>query len=285
MHGSLALHQGVLYVGRCAKTARVAAYDLDGHRLESGFTFRDEDAGRSMAAGLAVDEDHRVWVADAGAGRVRAFTLFGKAVVDVGEGSGDERGQLGRPVDVAVSGTDDELVIAVASAGRRRHALQLFHPHTGRVQSLRPEAGPRGVFRDLRGVTFDGDRLLACEGGAGAIRVYREGELHWSQHLPAAGRGRFVPTAAAALRDGRFVVTCGHQDASAVLLVRPGGSGYQVLAAGGVEEGQVDEPSDVVVCEDTAGGARIVVIDRAGQRVQVFTLEGRCYGAFPAFGL
>ena len=49
----------------------------------------------------------------------------------------DARGRLGAPVDVAVSGEDDEFVIAVASRGRRRHALQLFLAHASRVRSLR----------------------------------------------------------------------------------------------------------------------------------------------------
>ena len=63
MNGALTLHRSVLWVGRHAKTAMIASYDLDGTPLESHFHFRDEEAGRSSVAGLAVDADHRVWVA------------------------------------------------------------------------------------------------------------------------------------------------------------------------------------------------------------------------------
>lgn len=282
MHGSLALHRGVVYVGRCAKTAWVATYDLDGHRLEGGFAFRDAVSGRSSAAGLAVDADRRVWVADAAAGRVRAFTLFGRALVDVAdpdEGEDDRHGALGRPVDVDVQGSDEDLRVAVASAGRRRHALHVFEPASGRVLGLRPADGPRGTFADLRGVSWGGDRLYACE--RGAVRVYREGALHWSLRLPVAGAGRFRPSAAAALTDGRIVVANADPEAGSVLLCDPNGQVRRVLAEGGEDTGRVVEPLDVVVDEEDEGGPRAVVIDQAGERVQVFGLEGRCFGAFP----
>jgi sugar lactone lactonase YvrE len=284
VHGSLALTKGIVYVGRCAKTAWVATFDVDGQRLEGGFEFRDDEAGRSSVSGLAVDEDHRVWVADGAGGRVRAFTLFGRPLVDVvdeGAASRDAQGTLGQPADVAVRGCDDDLEVIVASGGARRHALQVFHPATGSVRSLRPEAGPRGLFQDLSGVTWRGDRLFACEAGAGAVRVYQDGALHWSLHLPVAGAGRFRPTGAAVLEDGSLVVSCGDPVASALLHCDPGGRVRRVLAEAGAGEGQVDEPLDVVVDEHVQGGPRAVVIDRAGDRVQVFTLEGRCYGSFP----
>ena len=110
MHGSLAIAKGVVYVGRCARNAWVQTYDLDGHRLLGGFTFCDDTVGRSSASGLAVDEDHRVWVADAVAGRVRAFTLFGLPVVDVAD---------------AVAGPDAHPPM-LAAGGRSRYSdLQL----------------------------------------------------------------------------------------------------------------------------------------------------------------
>ena len=71
----------------------------------------------------------------------------------------------------------DEIEVVVASGGVRRHALQIFHPATGRVLSLRPEAGPRGSFQDLGGVCWRGERLYVCEGGAGAVRVFQGGAL------------------------------------------------------------------------------------------------------------
>ena len=104
MYGSLTVHEGVLYVGRQAKTAWVYSYDLDGRPLQTCFSFCDEEGGMSSASGMSMDDDHRLWVADQPAGLVRAFTLFGIQVACVGDPDGaralDARGVLGAPADV-----------------------------------------------------------------------------------------------------------------------------------------------------------------------------------------
>jgi hypothetical protein len=54
-----------------------------------------------------------------------------------------------------------------------------------------------------------------------------------------------------------------------------------VLAGHGREEGAVFEPNDVAVDPHAAEpDARVAVIDRDGDRVQLFSLEGRCFGVF-----
>ena len=69
--------------------------------------------------------------------------------------------------------------------------------------------------------------------------------------------------------------------ASALLLCDASGRILRVLATEGAGAGCVDQPGDVVVEEgDRDATSRVVVIDREGERVQVFTLEGRCYGSF-----
>ena len=131
MHGGLALRSGVLFVGRHAGTARVAPFDLDGRRLSPGFTFGGGSAGRAAITGMAVDEDRRLWVADAAARCLRIFTAFGRSLGELGSedeagpdgerlASTDRPGDLGRPVDVAVRGADVEQELIVAARGRRR---------------------------------------------------------------------------------------------------------------------------------------------------------------------
>jgi len=293
MQGSLCLKNGVLYVGRHAKTASVASYDLDGHALETRFTFRDEGTGRSSASGLSVDDDHRIWVADAASARLRGFTLFGREVAGVGAEPGahaDRRGSLGTPVGVVARGADDSLEILVASAGRRRHALQVLFPETGVVHSLRPLGDPRGEFHDLVGVARAGERVWACERGARRIQVFRHGDFHYAFRLPAPGGGHLEPSAVAALDDGRCVVAV-DGPISALLLVDAAGELRATLAQGPgsprAEDGagplgEVDHPGAVVVEPGLRDrDARVAVLDRDGERLQVFNLEGACYGAFP----
>ncbi len=288
MHGSLALHRGALFVGRSEKTARVEIYDLDGGLFSAGFSFRDERTGCSAVAGLAVDEDRRVFAADTPASRVRIFTVFGQEIGGLGRSSDspldrsawiDVPGVIDSPVDVAVEGSVDGGKLAVASAGERRHAVQLFDGALGFVRSLRPFGLSGGSFRGVRGVAFRGRFLYVAETLGGSIQVFRDGEFHFAFAIPCSG-GRFEPYAVAPLPDGRMVIACGGQ-ASALLLVDPAGRMLRVLAHEGEGLGSVNHPSDVVVdAGEDDSSARIIVLDEDGERVQAFTLSGRCHGKF-----
>ena len=289
MHGSLALHRGILYVGRWAKTARVAAFDLDGRTLDAGFAFRDPAVGHSAAAGLAVDDDRHLWLADTPAQRVRLFTLFGQEVGGFGVGAEDlapelvpdRAGEVRRPVDVAVEGDSDGVCIVVASGGERRHAVQVFGGSGRLVQSLRPGGDPRARFRGVSGVGLFGTTIAVAETGFGRVQVFRDGDFHFAFAASSSRGMPFEPTAVQPLADGRFVVA--HRGpAGGVTLFDAGGRRVRTLAGPGTGEGRVDDPSDLAV-DPAEGdrGTRVAVIDREGERVQVFTLQGRCFGAFP----
>ncbi|MDF1798529.1 MAG: hypothetical protein P1V81_05095, partial [Planctomycetota bacterium] len=80
---------------------------------------------------------------------------------------------------------------------------------------------------------------------------------------------------------------------AAVLLLDPGGHLLRVLVHGhdeavdgpDVPEGLVSGPVDLVVEEtELDRRSRLVLCDLEGTRVQVFNLEGRCYGSFADFG-
>tara|TARA_R110002072_G_scaffold207356_4_gene364953 strand:+ start:2247 stop:3179 length:933 start_codon:yes stop_codon:yes gene_type:complete len=281
LQGSIAHRSGVLYVGRHARTARIASFDLDGRRLESGFTFRDTDMGRSSVDGLAADDDHRLWVADGAACRVRAFSLFGREVVTLGDPlslDSDRRGQLGRPVALAVEGTDDDLVLAVVSGGRRRHAVQLMHPATGRTLSLRPDGDPEGLFQSAVRVRLDDGSVAVLESGRRRIQVFEDGNFHYALDLPGAREE--VPTSFERMPDGRIVVA---------LDCAPGApGGLHLLDRAGRPQGRLDleeplvHPADLALIPgDDDASTRVCVIDRDGERVLQFNLEGRAYGSFP----
>jgi len=274
------LKKGVLYVGRHAKTATISSFDLDGHPLETQFSFRDYEGGRSSAAGLAIDDDYRIWVADAAAGKVRAFTLFGVEVVTLGDGNeSDVAGLLGQPVAVQVQGSDADRWLTIGSGGRRRHAVQQFHVESGRMLSLRPLGDPEGRFQDVHAVTHAGRFVYVCECRAGRIQVFRDAEFHFSITVPARN-GAFRPVGLRVLSDGRLIVGTGG-DESSVLLLDGVGRLLRVVAEAGREGGRVAQLSDIEVAEARRESAtRLAVLDHDGERVQVFTLSGRCYGAF-----
>ncbi len=286
MHASLTLQRGLAFVGRHARTAEVRTYDLDGRPQPAGFAFRDPRLGRSAAAGLAVDEDGRVWVADTPASRVRVFTLFGQEVGGLGiererpAEAFDERdapGMVRAPTAVLVRGDADGLALVVGCAGVRRHAVQVFDEELRLVRSLRPLGDPHARFEDVRRLAARGRLLYVLEEAAERVQVFRDLEFHFAFRLEVRGTR---PVALSALRDGRLIVA-GAGEAPGLYLCDGDGRVRRTLAAGGSEEGCVRDVEDLAVLEaDRDRDARLFALDRDGERVQVFTLEGRCHGAF-----
>ncbi len=282
MHGSLALASGVLWVGSHEKTAHVRAFDLDGRSLGRGFSFRDERFPHTAVTGLAVDPDHRIWVADRPASRVRVFTLFGAEVASHGAlESGTDRDRplpISDPTDVCLVGDDlDEPFVLVGSGGRRRHAARVLEAAGPLVTSLRPLGDPQGSFHDVRGVAAGGRFAYVCEATAGRVQVFRDLDFHFAL---GAGERAFRPVAAAPTSDGRLVVASAGP-ASRLVVFDRGGRPREVLAGPGAGDGGIEEPGDLALAEGVSDReSRLFVLDRDGGRIQVFNLEGRCYGAF-----
>lgn len=280
MHGCLALSNGVLYVGRHEQTAHVRPYDLDGRALGPGFSFRGPAGEACTLVGVAVDDDHHVWVADGGSPQIRAFSLFGREVAAFGGSTNpfhDGRGDLGSPAGIALQPVGEETAIVVGSSGRRRHAVQRFGRDGRWLDSLRPGGDPLGRFTGVASVAARGDLTFVCEAGARRVQVFRDGEFHFQ--FSVSGAGVFEPRALAALEDGRLVVATAGASSS-LLLLDAAGRLQRVLAEPGEGVGQVLEPGGVAVEEGASEGrTRLAVIDRDAERVQVFTLEGRCFGA------
>jgi hypothetical protein len=154
----------------------------------------------------------------------------------------------------------------------------MFHPDGRWLASLKPGGQPLGHFRDVRAVASRGRWIYVAEGKPGRIQVFRDGEFHFLFGVPVRPGGHFEPVGLAPLADDHLVVACGGED-SALIVVDPAGRHVRTLAGAGRDPGQVIEPNDVVA-EQAEGGAdaRVAAIDRDAERVQVFTLAGRCYG-------
>ena len=280
--GSLCLAGGVLYVGRYAKTATVCSYDLDGRALNTHITYRDSKCGSSSLTGLDLDQDRRIWIADSFAGKLRAFTLFGRPIVELGdapEHHQDQRGRIGRPVDVLCRGEAPDLRVVVASAGTRRHAVQEHQIESGRTRSMRPMGESEGRFRQVVRLACFERELFVAEARARRVQVFRDGEFHYAFRVPLASGGWAEPAGMAPLEDGRLLLAV-RGETSGVLLVDRTGKVLEVLAEEGHEVGQVFEPTDVVVEAAARDGVRrAAVLDADGDRIQVFNLAGRCYGS------
>lgn len=285
--GSLALRSGVLYVGRHVRRAHVRLFDLDGHALAGGFSVGDGSTAVA-ATGVAVDEDRRVWLADPLNGVVRGFNVFGREGLRFGPEDPaahpeplrqpDVARAIGRPLAVAAEGSADDLRLAIGSDGDRRHGLQVFGPEGHLLRSLRPRGESHGRFQGVSGVDLSGRWVAACEPRAGRVQLFRDLDHHFSFDVRSAS-GPAEPRAVALLPDGGTLVACAGEH-SAVLRFDASGRPVGELVSAGAAEGQVQDPSDLVVEPGREElRTRVAVIDQSGDRLQVFSLAGAYFGS------
>jgi len=283
MNGSLAFRNGVLHVARHARSGEIRTYDMDGGRIGEGFFFSGLDGGAASADGLAVDADMRIWVADSTSRALRTFTVFGGELSAWRGPLSAFENALIQPVSVAIQGVEDETRILVASRGERRGALQLFDREARALQTMRSRGDPQVPFGDIVRVSMRGRFVYACERTSGLVQVFRDGEFHWAFHPPRARHATepAEPRAVQVLSDGRMLVATGGETNSAVHLLDANASFVRTIATAGEESGTVFEPTDIALDEgDGDKRSRVAVIDQDGDRVQVFTLAGVCYGSF-----
>lgn len=287
MRPSLALNGSIVVASQPGDGVRL--FDLDGRRLGA-----NEDGAAAAAVfdvdrpgGVAMDDDRRVWVCEPHASSVVCFSAFGRPaarLVDGPDASGrDAPGVLGRPHAIDVRGDTDGLELVVASRGRRRHALQVFDEAGTCVRSLRPGGDSHGTFRSLEGVAFDGRFVHAVEAG-GRVSIYRDLDHHFGFDAAAianvASEGLRLRAVAPA-GGGRVAVV---SERDGVLLFGPGGAflGRPIPTgphAGGASD--LEAPVDLVIERGRDDARRrVVVMDREGARIQVFSLVGSSFGTF-----
>ncbi len=280
MRPRLAALSGVLHLVRRARGVQLETYDWDGRPLAEGFPLADTAAGAADPRGLALDGDRRLWIADRRACALRAFSVFGVEVARIQAPPASRAESPGALVELsalAAAGVEEELVLVAASGGERRHALQLFAADGSLRASLRPLGDPQARFRGLADVCLLGRLLYACEEEAGRIQVFRDGEFHFAARVGAGLRPRCL----APLADGRLVAAQAG-DASALVLLEADGRVAARIAAHGTRDGEVCDPSSIAVEEGPdERHTRVAVLDQGGDRVQVFALDGRCFGSFP----
>ncbi len=306
--GALALHSGVLYVARRAHATFVRPFDWDGTALAQGFHARDSDGGEVDASAMCVDRDHRLWIADGEGSRVLCYSVHGRLLASIDsvgpakrrrldltlESAGDHPGGLWQTSALGLCERFEEdghgsIELYIGCAGTRRHALQRYSDSGRCLDTLRSEGLAARCFEDVRGLSFADGRLWVAEAGAKRVQVFRQGEFHVAWRFPSASGAVLVPIAVAALDDGRAVVAARGQE-EVVFLVDRDGRWIQTIAQGAGSDAQVREGSQAEISHvvaiaaqagESEGSTRIAVMDQDGERVQVFTLGGRCFGALP----
>jgi hypothetical protein len=158
--------------------------------------------------------------------------------------------------------------------------VQRLGVERGRTRSLRSLGDADGTFQDVVRLAFHERYLWVCERRARRVQVFRDGEFHYAFRVPLARGGFAEPAGLASLEDGRVAIAIAGET-SGVLLTDRAGQLLEVLAESGEESGKVLDPSAIVLERGTSDRrARVAVLDRGGDRIQLFNLEGRCYGSF-----
>ena len=145
MFGCLAVHHRLLFIGSSEGCGRVLVVDSETGEEGHQFVFGAKESGKADAAGLAVDADSRVYVADTRNRAVRIFSVFGSevgrlsALPSMSARGSDRRGSLGRPHDLALD--DDGRIYVCSGLADRVHSVQCFLPDGTWVRSF--HAGAR----------------------------------------------------------------------------------------------------------------------------------------------
>jgi hypothetical protein len=273
MAGGLAVRANLLCVTWSAAQGHVLLYDLDAQRRVSAWTMPAAASGYSDAAGVAIDEHFHLYVADPQNHRVCRCNAFGRWLASIGlpaSAGGKARDQLGvldHPHAVALVGAD--LLVAGGEQPRRRAVQRLRGD--GEVLRAWHSLGEAGAeFAAPRGLFADRDSVLVADTLAGRIQRFRpDGSFVATFPCgPAMARPRpvaILPVAA----DCWWWADRG--DRPGVYAMRPDGRWLRQPA--GLAE-RVQDP--VALARD--GRGRILVLDRAGERVQAFAPTGEHLG-------
>ncbi len=266
MYGGIAVTRNILCLAYSDVAGRVFLADLDEKRPVAFWEYVGTGGSYADAGGVAMAEDHTIYVADTRNDIVRSFSVFGKAVGTLGEPhqrppgarSRDRQGVLDRPRAVACH---DGLVWVACGERWLRCGVQRFRRDGEVLKPLRAFGEPQKRFGAPRGL---------CVGDFG---VFVADTLHGVvQRFTAAGRfvseiktGRSEnevsrPVAVQVLADGDILVAdqgdvCGlkHFDVNGQLVAEPLG-----------RDPRLQDPVDLA--RDRRG--RIYVLDKDGERVQ-----------------
>ena len=264
MIGGLAVRNNLLCVTWSAGRGHVFLYDLDARARLSSWTTPVGPSGYSDAAGVAVDAQFRLFVADPQNSCVRRYNAFGQHLGDVGlpppergDRGRDNLGVLDRPHAVACHG--GQVWVALGERPRRR-GVQCFDVHGNALRALaaRGESGAR--WAAPRGLHCDALGLVVADTLRGRLQMFRpDGGFVQELALPGRDGPGARPAAVARLAD------------RTLLVVDRGGS--EAVLVGLHRDGMPCPVGELAsVCRDplalaVSDAGELFVLDRDGERV------------------
>jgi sugar lactone lactonase YvrE len=221
-------------------------------------------------AGIAIDSEENLWIADSVNNRIDEFSRSGQFLKAVGS-AGSAGGQFSQPKAIAIASNGH---FWVADAGNNR--IDEFSPSWEFIRSIGSQGSGNGQFSGPEGIA------ISPEGNIWVADTYN----HRVQEFTAngefvkvvAGLGSIEPTGITVTPSGLVWVT----DWAGNRIVELGSAGNLLKSIGsaGSGPGQFSHPDAVVV---DAGG-NVWVGDQSNERVEEFSSEGSYLGEFGAAG-
>ncbi|MCR9243861.1 MAG: NHL repeat-containing protein [bacterium] len=269
MSGGVAVRANLLCVTWSAAQGHVFLFDIEARERVSAWSMPTGSTGYSDAAGVAMDENFHLYVADPHNQRVRHFSVFGRHLGDFGRAlpatgdvGRDRAGVLEHPRAVAVHGR----TLVVAGGERpRRFAVQRFDRSGNALTPLHSGGDPEAEFSAPHAVYADSAGILVADTLAGCVQRFRP-DGAFVASVPCAPRGHLArPTAVVRRADG-----------SLLLVDRGDDHGLRAVGADGRA---LPVPGDLPArCRDVVALAvdetsRLYVLDHHGERVVRFDTE------------
>ncbi len=229
----------------------------------------------SRPAGVAVDTEGNLYVADAGRSAIHVFSRDGKLLESIGR-SGWDTGEFDSPADVAV---DAQLRLYIADSGNNRiqgysllnrNFVVIAGEKDNELESLVTLSGPQSIATDMRGYIYIADtwnhRILKLD-PLGRLQM-EIGGLGWTGQQLMNPQGVMVDAA-----DNIYISDTGNHR---VHKLDFSGSIIAVWGEEGSGKGQFQNPAGQAI--DRFGN--VYVADRGNHRIQIFNPEGAYLAEF-----
>jgi sugar lactone lactonase YvrE len=259
-------------------TLKVAAGAEEGTGVPSGapsyvssFGTQGSGAGQfGHPAGIAVDSEENLWIADSGNNHIVEYNRSGQSVKVVGS-TGSGNGQFKQPKAIAIAPNGH---FWVADAGNNR--LDEFSPTWEFIRSVGSSGSGNGQFSGPEGIA------IGPEGNMWVSDTYN----HRVQEFNATGQfvrvatgvGSIEPTGITVTPSGLVWVT--DWAGNRVVELNSNGALLRSVGTAGTGSGQFRNPDAVAV----DGGGNVWVGDQTNARVEEFNQEGSFLGEFGAAG-